>query len=165
NLIQAQILLEKVSQSSGQGSTAITQIRRMKNLLGKRQKMEVERYLSEAERLIQAKDWPAASASLDAAANFRVNDPRIGELQERIAQAQLPRETQPVIDPSHQTAYIDPQQFPVGAIVDVQNQATVYQEAWTEQTQITPAADPAELEIARKEHFSQTLERARTSYD
>jgi len=84
NLIQAQLLLEKISRSHPDNPKAISQVRKLQELLEKSRDEAVTHYLTEAGRLLERKDWTAAESNVESAWNLKPNDERIVEFRQKL---------------------------------------------------------------------------------
>jgi serine/threonine protein kinase len=88
NLIQAQLLLEKMQRVHQENTRVISQVRKLEHMLQKQREQTIGAYLAEVENHIEKKDWGAALAGIESAWNLKPNDARIVQLQERVAALQ-----------------------------------------------------------------------------
>jgi serine/threonine protein kinase len=83
NLIQAQLLIEKIGRLHSENSRVISQVKKLESILGKERQKAVDAYLKEAESLLEQKDWTAFFRGLEAASNLSGADPRISNLEQK----------------------------------------------------------------------------------
>jgi serine/threonine protein kinase len=138
NLIQAQLLLEKVSRQQVDNPRATTHIRKLKQLLQENQVTTVESYLGEAEEKMEEQDWLAAGAALEAAWNMKANDPRVIKLSEKL-QAMQPREEAQVIAEREAPVFIKDQE-PLPGEIEIEEQV------------LQPVPDPRYLDAYQRGH-------------
>ncbi len=101
NVIQAQLLLEKLDRLHPEETKMISQVRKLHTVLGQERDQIVREYVDEAKGLMQSHDWDAAAARLESAWNLRPNDPAISELIQKIQNQQdlqSTRSLEPEID-------------------------------------------------------------------
>lgn len=147
NLIQAQLLLEKVARQNSDNPRASTHIRKLKELLQENQVTTVESYLGEAEAKMGQQDWLGAGAALEAAWNLKANDPRVVELSEKL-QSMQPKEHQSELPESEEEPV--PQEY---GTAEIQSPARAASESMQpmEDAVVAPAApDPRYLEAFEK---------------
>jgi len=84
NLVQAQLLLEKINRLNPENTKTISQVRKLQELLEKSRDEAVTHYLTEAGRLLERKDWTAAESNVESAWNLKPNDDRIAEFRQKL---------------------------------------------------------------------------------
>jgi len=84
NLIQAQLLIEKIDRMHSDNKRVSSELRKIESFFHKKRDSVVESYIKEAEQFVAQKDWSSAMTRLEAASNLKSKDPRIGVLEEKI---------------------------------------------------------------------------------
>ncbi len=84
NLIQAQVLIEKIERFDPDTRRTAGQIRKLRTLLDRTRGQVVETYLTEAARCLELKDLDSAETSLESAWNLQPNNSRVAFLRETI---------------------------------------------------------------------------------
>ncbi|PWT88417.1 MAG: hypothetical protein C5B54_10680 [Acidobacteria bacterium] len=93
NLVQAEIMLEKIKRVHLENQRATTQIQKLEKLILKGKETEVEGFVSEATRLLKAGDSVGASQQIESAWNLQPNHPKVVALQQEISELQKQQET------------------------------------------------------------------------
>lgn len=84
NLVQAQLLLEKINRLHPENTKTISQVRKLQELLETSRDEAVSHYLTEAGRLLDRKDLTGAESNVESAWSLKPNDQRIAEFREKI---------------------------------------------------------------------------------
>jgi serine/threonine protein kinase/outer membrane protein assembly factor BamD (BamD/ComL family) len=88
NLVQAQLLLEKVHRFAPKTDRVISQVKKVEKLLSEERAKKLEQFLTEANAAVEARDWNGALAKAQSAWNLSPNNTRVTELQEKIQRLQ-----------------------------------------------------------------------------
>lgn len=83
NLIQAQLMLEKLRRFNAENERVITQVQRLEKILIKERDQTIANYVSEATSLLEARDYGAALMKLESAWHLQPDYPGVQELQEQ----------------------------------------------------------------------------------